>query len=248
MSLRHWNADFGYVPMSESKIQNQFEITKIPTLMLVFFDPDAEEGKQVFAPKYQGPLQFGPMKGWIEALLFTLKVTKEDHHDPFFEAPHGEYVHRIEKEADLQHTCNASVPLCAFVVLDTKSEKFQSQLDWLGTFLVQKKNAPIEFGWLDFHQGEVFVREFGVGFGDVPSIVVYSPKHQSYTVLKRQLNSKEVEDFFFKVIHRQQQMYPMTGLPPWSETTQEEEVVEEELDLEEVMSVQIDTEQAKDEL
>eukprot|EP00210_Caulerpa_lentillifera_P003291 g3142.t1 len=235
MSLRHWKADFGFIPMSEIKIRSQFEINKIPSLMLVFIDPNAEEGRQVFAPKYQGPLQFGPMKGWIEALLFTLKITKEDHNDPFFEAHHGDYVPRIEKESDVGQFCNSSVPLCAFVVLDSISEKFQSQLDWLGTFIVQKVNAPISFAWLDYHQGEIFIREFGVGIGDVPSIVVYSPKHHSYTVLKRKLNSQEVEDFFYKVIHREEPMYPMSTLPQWSPENEEEvQIIEDEIDLDEM--------------
>ena len=76
MSMRHWKADFGFIPPAETTLQQEFQVKSVPTLMMVYFDPTAEEGKQLLAPQYQGLLRFGAMKGWLEAIMITLKVEK----------------------------------------------------------------------------------------------------------------------------------------------------------------------------
>ena len=77
MSLRHWKADFAFIPATESSLRNDFQIKNLPALSVVYFDPTAEEGKQVLAPQYPGPLRFEAMKGWIEALFITLKTDRK---------------------------------------------------------------------------------------------------------------------------------------------------------------------------
>lgn len=223
MALRHWKTDFGFIPPGEKQLEEEFRITSVPTLITVYFDPKAEEGKQILAPQYQGPLIFGAMKGWIEAFLITIKADKAglfyfnaffelfpiEYQDPFFSQQEKASVTKIQSDEDVNRVCNASVPLCVFVVLDENHEKFQSHQEWLEFIALRQSSQFTLFGfaWMHGADGDNFIHEFGVGFGDVPSFIVFSPKKNLYATLKRPTEPKEVDVFLQSVMKGEERTF-----------------------------------------
>lgn len=76
MALRHWKADIGILPPTEKQLQQDFHVSSLPALRLVFVDHKKEKDKQVFGQNYEGPMEFGSMRAFLEAVFITLKTEK----------------------------------------------------------------------------------------------------------------------------------------------------------------------------
>ena len=125
-------------------------------------------------------------------------------------------VRRIRTEEDLGAACNSSVPLCAIGVLDRSHAQFQQHLEWLEILVLRKtsESSPFAFAWVDGHDAQNFIREFGVGIGDVPSMIVFSPRKKRYAALKRTTDAAAVDAFLQGVMHGQEHTYYMEVLSP----------------------------------
>lgn len=246
---------FGDVHARDKKILQQFNVPKVPFLMVMSFAPQGPEGEDTAGrgfriQPYNGPMQYIYMTLFLQQQAQMLGVVPEVYAAETAAAGGGGggagSVPELTGQEVFEEACTSKLGLCVIAALDPKAgdpEDHAENLQTLQQAQQRMHSEPFQFMWVNSRSRPSFVTSLGGTPAGGPQLTVLSPSKLRFKPLT---NTPLVVESVIKalrgVLGGQIGTLPLSELPRMFpeealELVEEEvEVVEEEFDLDEIMS------------
>ncbi|CAI5959451.1 unnamed protein product [Closterium sp. NIES-65] len=246
------DALFALVHESEKKVIARFKVAKFPHMSIMFPAPSpGREGEvQLTVRDFPGPLKYHTVAPQLMQLVAAARQ---------FAAPTAEIVALGEgkegQEDAFQTECVDSNRLCVIGLFNTDSPLDQLKrvaAKWL-------RGGQFVFMWLDSGRHKALASRvlplLGVSHEDLPTAVVVSPRKMRCAVLPESFSPPILDAFLDSLLAGRVRTFPLDRLPsflpgpsmesfPASEAAEEaaepEPIAEEEFDLADIMSEQVE--------
>ncbi|CAI5492311.1 unnamed protein product, partial [Closterium sp. Naga37s-1] len=246
------DASFALVHESEKKVVARFKVAKFPHMSIMFPAPSpGREGEvQLTVRDFPGPLKYHTVAPQLMQLVATARQ---------FAAPTAEIVALGEgkegQEDAFQTECVDSNRLCVIGIFSTDSPLDQLKrvaAKWL-------RGGQFVFMWLDAGRHKALASRvlplLGVNQQDLPTAVVVSPRKMRCAVLPESFSPPILDAFLDSLLAGRVRTFALDRLPsflpgpsedssPASEAAEEaaepEPIAEEEFDLADIMSEQVE--------
>ncbi|CAI5529101.1 unnamed protein product [Closterium sp. Naga37s-1] len=246
------DASFALVHESEKKVVARFKVAKFPHMSIMFPAPSpGREGEvQLTVRDFPGPLKYHTVAPQLMQLVATARQ---------FAAPTAEIVALGEgkegQEDGFQTECVDSNRLCVIGIFNTDSPLDQLKrvaAKWL-------RGGQFVFMWLDVGRHKALASRvlplLGVNQQDLPTAVVVSPRKMRCAVLPEAFSPPILDAFLDSLLAGRVRTFALDHLPSFlpgpsvessqaaeaaEEAAEPEPIAEEEFDLADIMSEQVE--------
>lgn len=188
---------FATVHERETEILANFQVTKVPKLLLVWTEKSGEKdenGKALITARlqaYNGPLKYNQMSEFIRMMSTMIESSTGGEkavswNDADVTAVKG--AQQANSTADFQRLCPPTAGLCVVGLLNPAMSDHPQRRRSL-RILSLKWSSQAAFLWLDVKQQPDTVKLFGATMGDAPTAVIMAPRKRRFALLDRGLDS-----------------------------------------------------------
>jgi len=250
---------FGMATSADKQLMTQFNVQKVPTLLIMFPAEEKAEGGQVqmqgmaFEPKMHGKFNFGNIANFVASFVqqklgvaAAQKAQEERANKPSQAAPKKELgpLPELSKE-NFDDECVKVGGLCAIALLDGGPDNVNkaAHLEMLTALRKRKQGGPLAFSWVDATCHVGFAAHFELSEMDLPALVVLSPSKLKWARNVGAFDGESLGVFASSVASGRQRTDEMKELPPLEDvdcaTVQRGAPMEEETPMDEDMLAEI---------
>lgn len=159
----------------------------------------------------------------------------------------------LDSDAAFSRNCVTKGVLCVIAALRKDAPAFEQQLEVLKDAAARHLEEPVMFGWLDGAEFGGFLRHFNVPPSSLPEVLLLSPKKLRYALMHDRLTGSNLDDLVRGALSGRVGTTQLAALPALEKgdagdeggpeqslESDEELAVEEEFDLGDIMSEDID--------
>ncbi|GMH42272.1 hypothetical protein BSKO_10191 [Bryopsis sp. KO-2023] len=253
--FRKFDIAFGFYPNADESALERFPNKKLPALVALRADPamDLEAAKKngrVNVPfqiqPYTGPIKYEILELWVQFLGKGWGAIPED---PESAGSAGAKVSEITDTEAMQTSCE-KVGICAIALLDKNSETFDEDLKAVGQLALKRAGDPLGFYWVDVKGRSKLLEGFSVVRSDVPLVVALSARKMRFALMRETMTMEHMDEFLNGVLSGRVRTAPIQDLPSLAASAEEESdesggaaeevVLEDEIDLDEIMSEEVE--------
>eukprot|EP00908_Phaeocystis_cordata_P014871 Transcript_25982.p1 GENE.Transcript_25982~~Transcript_25982.p1 ORF type:complete len:658 (-),score=397.80 Transcript_25982:120-1907(-) len=228
---------FGMATASDKNLMANFNVQKVPTVLILFPDmkQEMQDGKAAmqgmqFTPQVHGKFNFGNLANFV-ANFVQMKFQEMGLGDGAQERPQAQQekaAPTAKKElgplpelsaANFDAECKSAGGLCAIALLDGAAENVnkEAHLEMLTQLRKRKQGGPLTFSWVDATCHVGFAAHFELSEMDLPALVVMSPSKLRWARNVGAFDAESLGVFGAGVASGRQRTNEMSSLPPLEE-------------------------------
>ncbi|BDA46353.1 probable protein disulfide-isomerase DDB_G0275025 [Coccomyxa sp. Obi] len=256
VNLRKYRYKFADAHSSDTALMSQFNIKKVPTMVIVHMKPGEEEAAakegKLGLQQYPGPLKYPYMHSFLATFAGMLGAAPPGGDgEPSFMDVIGDAqaasapieVPQAATNADLRARCIDQSGLCVLALLDANDPNFEKQLGIVRGVGGRWKKQPLHFSWVDAARQGRFLSAFGLSTSDIPTVVTFSPKKLRGAQLTGAYSMEGIHQLLDGLFSGKIHSSPFQELPELVEGGEDEtavdEPVEEEFDLADILGEEV---------
>ncbi|GAX77546.1 hypothetical protein CEUSTIGMA_g4990.t1 [Chlamydomonas eustigma] len=264
VNFRHrgYGLNFGWAHSSQKELMKKHQVSKVPALVLIMLRPDQTEdgrlGYSVGSNQYPGPLKYTDMAKWLSSILDDLDESTGKVRGVDAAVSQG-LIHEVIDDDSFEEHCESKGGICVLTLLDPSHTKTSQILKALTGLAIQRKEQPLSFCWVDGARFRPVTAAFGMIASDLPALVALSSKRMRFATLPKLSGDKEQLSIFIDgVLSGSIRTTVIQELPKVAESSaadaasgaeeilEPEELIEEEFDLSDILSEEVEAATSKE--
>eukprot|EP01025_Chloroclados_australasicus_P006654 TRINITY_DN12126_c0_g1_i7.p1 TRINITY_DN12126_c0_g1~~TRINITY_DN12126_c0_g1_i7.p1 ORF type:complete len:528 (+),score=88.55 TRINITY_DN12126_c0_g1_i7:206-1585(+) len=266
INFREYPVVFSWVSSKDKQTVDLFQIQKFPFIVIAHLAPyepqegesQAQAGQMGMAlSPYPGPLKYKEMYYFFKMVAQETKdkmegkTPRED-----FMTQGQQPVKEVSAQEDFRESCLEAGGICVIGLFDPQVPNFEEYLEILQDVADKRPNDPLRFIWVDAAKQPQFRESFQVSIGQLPTVVAYSGKKDRFGILFATYTEQHIGEMLDGVMRGSVATTPTVSVPSIvdggvqddAEGGQEETLVEEEFDLSDIMSEEIEGVKSKEQV
>lgn len=253
INFRSAGLSFGWVPTNShhsKRVQKEIKPPKVPFLAVLLAVPqkaDEQGGVPLSIQPYQGQYTYKAMAAWLEQLLKLVKAMsgeKDEGSDATVE------VAEVADDKSFEETCKVESGICIISLVEPTQQ--ESHVSTLSKVAGGRVGQPLAFMFVVATAQPQLLSAYNVLRSDLPTVVALSRRKMRYATMTASYTAEDINNFIDSVLSGRTKTLPLHSLPPIlpggeganaepaSAPIEEEEIVEEEFNLADIMSEEVE--------
>ncbi|PSC75196.1 Helicase sen1 [Micractinium conductrix] len=267
-NFRRFKFDFGLVSAGEAALREQFSVSKLPTLLALYAQPDPkakpdEQGRtpiKMGIQPYQGPIRYGNIASWLTLMGLQTGTAPDEILEQFTGGRQrgDSMVAQIVDQESWQGSCLDKGGVCVVAALSGGEAQQAQQLEVLRGVAAGRSDQPLHFCWFQAggggSAGGAFASGLGLEAGQAPALAAVATKKGRGATMTGRFAKELISEWLDGLLSGKVRTAPLPRLPDFPAPTGgdgggggagAEEAVEEEFDLSDIMGEEIEGDLSK---
>eukprot|EP01023_Acetabularia_acetabulum_P024569 TRINITY_DN2369_c0_g1_i4.p1 TRINITY_DN2369_c0_g1~~TRINITY_DN2369_c0_g1_i4.p1 ORF type:complete len:749 (-),score=166.87 TRINITY_DN2369_c0_g1_i4:288-2534(-) len=255
INFREWPVMFAWVSSKDKQTVEYFGVKKVPSIIIAHLAPyKGEDGEGADKSQmglaispYPGPLRYKEMYMYFMMVATDTKNELEGKSDEQFDQSQQHQLQELQRQEEFESICQNAGGICVIGFMNPDSPAHEQHVEILQAVADKRPRDPLRFIWLDATKQPQFIDTFQVSASQIPTVVAYSPTKERFGTLYSTFTAQHIHELLDGVMRGSVATITTASKPTIIEggvaveqQQVEDVIIEEEFDLSDIMSEEIE--------